>query len=249
MTTKAWYGATPRLLLAIYWASTLASIWLLTIVLAQDSYGLWMRTSLLMFTFLLLWVCASALRESFTVKSYEKPFDGVREPSEAASEKPAALAPSSSRLRWALTEEDIEWSMEWGKLGYPPDKRPAVERVFEDAAALSFLLLNEYVFLNSYWYMEEWPESAKRMTAVLVNLNDVFAWGFADAEELEHAELESLYRHVRRDPYWGAAVWGIKKRKAPPQKPVGNAIRATGIYSEEELRKILNPKPLDEVGE
>lgn len=79
MTTKAQYESTPRWLLAIYWMSTFVVIGMMTTVLAQDSYGLWMRASLLVFTFLALWICASVLKESSSVKSYERLPDEVGE--------------------------------------------------------------------------------------------------------------------------------------------------------------------------
>ncbi len=100
---------------------------------------------------------------------------------------------------------------------------------------LAALLTAEVVFLNSHWWKSEWPEDARKTTALCVNCNDVFAWACADAEGLDYAEIEDLYDHWVRDPSWGAAVWCIKKRGQMPQKPVADKIQAGGIWILEEF--------------
>ena len=115
------------------------------------------------------------------------------------------------------------------------------EMVFDENEALAHLLATSQVFLNSHWWMKEkeltadekhkaWPEAACNTFSINANCNDVFAWGCADAEEVEYHELESLYEHYHKDPSWGTAIWCIKKRKEMPQKPVEEAIRKSGIW-------------------
>lgn len=104
------------------------------------------------------------------------------------------------------------------------------EKVFSDENALALLLMNEVVFLNSYWYKKDWPEDAQKVINVWVNCSDVFAWGVSDAEGIEFNELQDLYEHWIKDIRWGADVWCIKRRKQKPQAPVEKAIREAGVW-------------------
>lgn len=127
-------------------------------------------------------------------------------------------------IEWSLEEKDIEWVMHWNR----PDKGDEV--MFEEEKALAHLLINGVVFTNSHWWEDAWPDAAKRTISIIVNCNDVFAWGSADGEELPHAEIENLYRMWRKDPVWGPSIWCIKQRNQMPQKPVEEAIRKAGIW-------------------
>ncbi len=109
------------------------------------------------------------------------------------------------------------------------------EIVFEPEQALVALLLDRIVFLNSHWWIKDWPKEAKEFTAIHVNCSDVFAWGSADAETLPHTEIENLYDHYRLDSAWGPAVWCIKQRGYMPQKPVYDAIQALDIWDLDKL--------------
>ncbi len=104
------------------------------------------------------------------------------------------------------------------------------EPEMEGEMALAVLLLDRIVFLNACWWKKTWPEDAKKMTALFVNCNDVFAWGSADAEELPYEELDNLYECYHLDKSWGPAVWCIKQRGYMPQEPVYDAIQALGIW-------------------
>jgi len=101
---------------------------------------------------------------------------------------------------------------------------------FVPEAALSVLLIEQKIFLNSNWFQEGWPEDAKKRTSLNVNCNDVFAWACADSEDLDYSELEDLFNHYQKDPGWGIAVWCIKKRGQTPQKPVFDRIQSAGIW-------------------
>jgi len=96
--------------------------------------------------------------------------------------------------------------------------------------ALAHLLINEIIFINSYWFKEEWNETDKTIIAICVNCNDIFAWGYADAEPLSYDEIENLYEYWVKDPSWGSAVWCIKRRNELPQKPVYDMIMEEGIW-------------------
>jgi hypothetical protein len=96
--------------------------------------------------------------------------------------------------------------------------------------ALAHLLINEIIFINSYWFKEEWNETDKTIIAICVNCSDIFAWGCADAEKLPHNEIQNLYEHWIKDPSWGSAVWCMKIRNELPQKPVYDMIMEEGIW-------------------
>ena len=102
---------------------------------------------------------------------------------------------------------------------------------------LASLLASEVVFLNTHWGKPTWPEEAQKTIALYVNCNDVFAWGYSDAEELSYDEIGGLFDHWQKDPEWGSAIWCIKKRKQMPQKPVENIIKNKGIWDLYEVKK------------
>lgn len=106
----------------------------------------------------------------------------------------------------------------------------------EEEDFLKVLLCEEVLFINNGWWDKTWP---KDKITIHVNCNDVFAWGCADAEDINHGELQDLYEMWKKDPAWGPAVWCIKKRKQMPQKPVEDLINKAGIWN---LKEILNEK-------
>lgn len=126
-----------------------------------------------------------------------------------------------------IADDDVYWTMTWGKKY--PDK-PETERMFEDDKALARLLAEGVVFLNSHWWEEDWPERAKKITSLNVNCNDIFAWGCADAEEMEYDELQGLYDLWFADRTWGAAKWCASKRKQQPQPPVIASMKKAGVW-------------------
>jgi len=105
------------------------------------------------------------------------------------------------------------------------------DREFEKELALSVLLMERIVFINNFWWMKDWDEEQKNHFSINVNCSDVFAWGAADAEDLKFNELEDLFQHYKKDHYWGAAIWCIKKRGYMPQKPVYDSIQKEGIWN------------------
>lgn len=128
--------------------------------------------------------------------------------------------------------------------------KPDIEIIFEEEIALAHLLINEVIFLNSFWSKSPkhdpesgWSEEESKYTCLYVLCNDVFAWGCADAEDLPYDELRNLYEMWLKDPSWGPAVWCIKQRNSMPQKPVEDHINAAGIWDLKSLS--LAPNTLD----
>jgi hypothetical protein len=131
-----------------------------------------------------------------------------------------------------IVPEDVEWTMNWSNplpdgTELFPDK-PRTEQMFEPVFALAHLLINEVLILNTHWWEKDWPEAARKVTAMAVNCSDVFAWGCADAETLYHDDIEPLYRLWQKEPVWGPAVWCMIRRKELPQPPVAEPMRAAG---------------------
>ena len=108
-------------------------------------------------------------------------------------------------------------------------------------AMLCVLIYNEAVFVNSFWWKEDWPDDARKFISLNVNCNDCFAWGVADAEELEYEDIEDLFEHWEKDPSWGTYVWCIKKRNMAPQPPVYDDIMKGGIWNLDEMELGVNP--------
>jgi len=138
---------------------------------------------------------------------------------------------------------DVEWTMHWGER-YP--NKPPTEEKFEAGLALAALLAEEVVFLNSFWWEKTWPEEARKKTALCVVCNDVFAWGCADAEDLEYADIQNLWDHWKKDKTWGPAVWCMKKRGEMPQGPVLASLNPE-IWNLEELKEKLKINYYDTV--
>jgi len=138
-----------------------------------------------------------------------------------------------SEIEYTIKPEDIEWEMSWADTRPDgtrlwPDK-PEKEMQFDEEPAVALLLINGVIFLNSHHWEKDWPEKARKSTALLVNCNDVFAWGCADSEEISVDEIESLYRMWKHNAEWGAALWCMIKRREMPQSPVADAMRKDGV--------------------
>lgn len=118
---------------------------------------------------------------------------------------------------------------------------PEEEQIFEPDEAIALLLVEGVLFTNSYWFKKDWPEDAQRKTGIFVNCNDLFAWASADSTEIDWEEIQDLYDHYLKDPFWGPSVWCCKKEKLMPQKPVADKIREAGIWDLDSMG--LKPNP------
>lgn len=127
-----------------------------------------------------------------------------------------------------IYDDDVYWVMNWDTNLHPDKPKP--ELIFEESKALARLLAEEVVFINSHWWEESWPEDAKKKTSLNVNCNDIFAWGCADAEEINYNEIQSLYDHWLKDNVWGPAKWCCHRRGQKPQKPVIDAMKKAGSW-------------------
>ena len=58
---------------------------------------------------------------------------------------------------------------------------------FNYQAALTVLLLEEKLILNSHWWRKDWDEEQRDIISAMVICNDVFAWGCADAETFKRS--------------------------------------------------------------
>ena len=128
----------------------------------------------------------------------------------------------------------VRWNMDWSKHKHESSPaqikaKPDSEPQFEEEMALAMLIINDQVFVNSYWWEKEWPKEAQRKISLNVNCNDVFAWGCADGEDLEYADIEAVYGWWERNPKWGTAAWCCVKRREMPQRPVEKAMRQGGV--------------------
>lgn len=104
---------------------------------------------------------------------------------------------------------------------------------FESDVALRYLLSNDILMVNDFWWKKDWPDNAKKMISFGVICSDTFGYACADAEELLYEDLEELYQHVIKDPIWGSTVWCIKKRKLKPIPEIFNKLIEDVIWKDE----------------
>jgi hypothetical protein len=146
----------------------------------------------------------------------------------AFTKEPVEQIEESNSARTVITDEDVLWMMEWDREHFP--NKPPTELIFEVEQALARLLAEEVIRINNYWLKSEWPEHVRKLTALQVGCNDIFAWGCSDSEELEYKEIRSLYDMWHADREWGAAKWCAIKRKQQPQRPVIDSMKAAGSW-------------------
>ena len=132
-------------------------------------------------------------------------------------------------MKRTIDDNSIDWHMDAWKNG---DKEFPARDFFEEENALALLLINEVVFLNSHWWEDKWPDEAKKRTSLNVNCNDIFAWGCADAENMDYRDIEHVYRMWRADPKWGPAKWCAIRRNQQPQLPVIAAMKKDGAWDD-----------------
>ena len=121
-------------------------------------------------------------------------------------------------------------------------------RVLYAEKAVQYLMSEGLFFIDCSRYIEndwedpsKWEVSRKRSLFLTVNCNDVFAWGCADTEEVEHDEwgdLESddlymLLRDQLADGRWGSVRWACRKRQQKPQPPIVRDMKTAGVWDEE----------------
>lgn len=81
---------------------------------------------------------------------------------------------------------------------------------------LADLILSDNLFLNN--------------ELLLVNCNDVFAWGCADAEPISLLDIPDVYQASKT--MYGIVKWVCKRRSLQPQKPYIKAIKNGNEWDE-----------------
>lgn len=115
------------------------------------------------------------------------------------------------------------------------DSKIFYEGIVDEELALVCLLADGICFLNNI----EFTKGEGYTTCIFVNLNDVFAWGCADAENLsnndwqEPSEIIDLYRHWKKNDKWGHVIWAAFKRKEQPQDPMKERMIKDGVWTPE----------------
>ena len=94
--------------------------------------------------------------------------------------------------------------------------------MFDENHAIGHLLREGWIFVT-------WENNQELSLAV--NCNDIFAWGCADAEDLERKDLENLWKEYLADPKTGYIKWSSKKRNEKPQKPVIDWMKREGTWT------------------
>lgn len=63
------------------------------------------------------------------------------------------------------------------------------------------------------WFDSKTPEKVK----LIVDCNDLFFWGCADAEEFSEQDIPDLLKALDESPKHGSVLWCCRKRKMRPQ--------------------------------
>jgi hypothetical protein len=116
------------------------------------------------------------------------------------------------------------------------------EEYCNDEKALALMLLDDVLFCNSRYYSMEKDGKSEGHTIVLfIICNDIFAWGCADAEELNDTdEISKLYKMWLKDKKWGATKYCCFKRNEKPQHPIAEAMKKDGSWDDEMEKLPLN---------
>lgn len=129
-----------------------------------------------------------------------------------------------------------------GELGYilPKNKEENDEVFFQGLAneelAISRMLAGDVFMLNNIPCEDG---SGKNTTCLYVLCNDVFAWGYADAEPIknndwkEPSEIIDLYRLWKENKLWGSTQWVCLKRNQQPQAPIKKRMIEDGAWNEQ----------------
>jgi hypothetical protein len=121
------------------------------------------------------------------------------------------------------------------------DLKDGPKQCCDEDTALAFLLARGVCFVSGQDYIAPW-DANERTCAIVVNCNDLFWWGTADAEPLPQGEIEPLYRAVKASPRWGADKWCCLRRKFRPQVPVVKRMKEDGFW-DAELEALPAPSP------
>ena len=113
-----------------------------------------------------------------------------------------------------------------------------------DELALSILLKDDVIFANAFDYSYGNEVISGHTVVLFVVCNDVFEWGFADAESFSTSDIGPLIKAHLRDKRWGATKWAALHRQYRPQPPVENAMREAGVW-DDDLEKLERSHSLE----
>ena len=139
------------------------------------------------------------------------------------------------------TKEDLEVALSERKRPYLDMRKyrseqfPGNDFEFEDSTAAEILLREGVLFVG-------WGEEAKTSTRLLINCNDLFYWGSADAEEASAYKLEELYLAWEGNKKWGTSKFCCMQRGLQPQTPIVRDMKADGFW-DDELEALPAPHP------
>ena len=109
---------------------------------------------------------------------------------------------------------------------------------FEEEQALAVLLANNVCFVSGQDYiMKDYPPTC----GIVVNCNDLFYWGCADAESVQRVEIESLYLAWRKGGL-NVDKWCCLHRNLRPQVPIVKKMKEAGVW-DEALESLPAPEP------
>lgn len=150
-------------------------------------------------------------------------------------------------INYTIDPTDVHWTMDWRDTGPFPKHpgKPDFEEIYEEPGMLAVLIANGWIGMNKHWWEKDWPEKAREQFCIFLNMNDMFAWGCADAEEITHDELKDVYTHFEKNPEWGPVIWASKKRRQLPQQPVIDMMIKDGVDIEALTKEIEELKRND----
>lgn len=95
----------------------------------------------------------------------------------------------------------------------------------EHEAALAQLLHDEVCLINA-------DDEKTNIMELFINTSDVFAWGVADADKLNFADICDLYKMHIKDKKWGSVKWACINRNEKPQRPIVNDMKKDGYWDD-----------------
>jgi len=146
-------------------------------------------------------------------------------------------------INYTIDPTDAHWTMDWEGTGCPG--KPYKEEMYEEPGMLAVLIANGWIGMNKHWWEKDWPEKAREQFCIFLNMNDMFAWGCADAEDITYDELKDVYMHFEKNPEWGPVIWVSKKRRQLPQQPVIDMMIKGGVDIEALTKEIEELKRND----
>jgi hypothetical protein len=111
---------------------------------------------------------------------------------------------------------------------------------FDEDTALAEMLAEGSLFSNSSDYYYEGKKGGHTVV-LFVLCNDIFAWGYADAEDLPEDQIEVLYNMWKASPTFGPIKWCCQRRQMKPQPPVQEWMKRAGEWDEEMEKLPANP--------